>query len=348
MHYMPAALIGEFAAADNAGKRRARDKAVWVARRGMPRPFPSRARDVGYDADNPRLYQSPSMDIDWLWQRAERDHHAVQELVAGIRATGVVPAISFANVLAPYAAHLVARHPSLVLDGDRSDLVENSATHDTGLQLRLDAFPRLADAFLTARRWLLVTAPAGVELVTTDIGWQYMPGQVPGEVFIPVTPRDALVIRGGGRSYHPTSEFLEIPVVDDWEPWMLEIRRDVMILTAPHEVYAPSEELAAHALRLWDQPPPDTQPFVDGATANAHDLALVTTRAMPDLLQQDAAHDSALAFARMIAIQHRWSCQCEQQLGSINDRTARDIARRRMHDALKLAEASLREQGLLT
>lgn len=47
----------------------------------------------------------------------------------------------------------------------------------------------------------------------TDIGWQYMPGAIPGEVFIPVSPRAALVIRGDGRSYEAGVEQSDVPVV---------------------------------------------------------------------------------------------------------------------------------------
>jgi hypothetical protein len=226
MHYMPAALIGEFGA-DATTKRRTRERQVWVARRGVDTPFRATAQNVGYDPANPRMYEGAQSNIDEIWQRAERGHQGVQLLTRGIAETGVVPASAFANVLAPYTAHLIARHPSLALDDGLSELSSGSETREHDLHLRYQTFARLADAFLTQRKWSLLTAPAGVTLINNDIGWQYVPGRVPGEAFIPINPHTAFVIRGGERSYDPHSDWVSIPGVE-WEAWMVELRRDAV------------------------------------------------------------------------------------------------------------------------
>lgn len=85
------------------------------------------------------------------------------------------------------------------------------------------------------------------------------------------------------------------------------MRRDGMILTAPRDVYAPTEALAAHALDLWSNRPPEPE-FVDGALAKPHAMAdVVASGAMVDLLQHGAKESPDLSFMRMLAIQHRWA-----------------------------------------
>jgi hypothetical protein len=344
MHYMPAALIGEFAALESATKRRSRERPVWAARRGVDKAFIASAEDLGHDPKNPHLYRSEESNLDPLWQRAEGDHAAVQGLAGIIAETGVVTGAAFANVLVPYAAHLVARHPALWLDGEWTELVEGSDDHEQGLQRRFAAWARLADVFITGREWFLAVAPPGVLLTTTDIGWHYVPGASPGEVFMPVSPRAAFVIRGGGRSYDPHSEWVAIPPVV-WEPWMLEVRRDAMMLGAPREVYAPTKQLAEHAISLWTSPAPERD-FVDGAHATAHDLAMARSQVWAGLIVEGAALDPRVAFSRLIAIQHRWGCACEESLATIEDRSERRLQRRVRRSAIRAAEQMLREQGL--
>lgn len=350
MHYLPAALIGEFAGEPDGGRRlpaAARDRRVWVARRRVPTVFMTRAANVGFDSDDRQLYRGSAYNLDELWQRAERDHFAVQALVSGILDAGFVPARGLANILVPYVAHLLARHPLLGLDGQASQLSSASAGHDMALKQRVQAFPRLADALLTDRRWLILRAPVSVPLVTNDLGWQWIPGHIPGEVFVPMSPRAAFVIRGDGRSYAKDADFIEVPVVT-WPDEQVALRRDVMMLTAPKDVYAQTQEDVRRALRLWsaNRPDPDRE-VVDGELASAHDLALVASSATADLLQENAAQDPMVAFARMLAIQHRWGCECEAALTQIEDATLREDARNAMHSHLAVGEQSLREQGLL-
>jgi hypothetical protein len=352
MHYQPAALIGEFAAQNVDGKGRdiaPRDRRVWVAKRGADKAFYTRASNVGFDARNRDLYQGPEYNLDELWQRAEGDHRSVQGLAAGIAATGEVPAQGFANVLVPYAAHLLSRHPRLGLLGDGvSDLRHpdplgiGAAVRHAALEDRRRLFFQMCDALLTARRWLLLDCPDGVELVGTDAGWQWMPGAMPGEVFIPLNPKLALVIRGDGRSYVKDAEMLEIPVVS-WPAEDITIRRDLMMRDAPHEVYAPSKELAEQARTLWAPP----EASASEAAALPAAIPPFDSTAIAGGLVQDAAADANLAMARMIAIQHRWGCGCEAALEGEPDQHLRELRRTQSHALLAAAEETLRQQRLL-
>lgn len=105
MHYLPAALIGQFAdAAPESGRSvpaAARDRRVWVARRGVAKPFVTAAAKVGVDPDNPQLYRGSTDNLDELWQRAERDHFAVQGLVGELIETGRVSAPRSPTSLCP-------------------------------------------------------------------------------------------------------------------------------------------------------------------------------------------------------------------------------------------------------
>lgn len=337
MHYMPAALIGTFSSSSAGASR---DRAVWVARRAADRAFATAAHNVGYDPDDRQLYAGTEYDLDELWQRAEGDHGSVQGIVSAALSGTPVTAPDLAFVLAPYAAHILARHPRLGLEGEESVLRSGTVGHERALDLRRAAFARLADAFLNSRRWLILHSP-DVPLVTTDLGWQYVPGEMPGEVFLPVAPNAALVIRGGGTSLALDSDDLDLPVVT-WDDWMVRLRRDAMILTAPSDVYAPTRELAEQARDLWEAPSPPSSEPLDGEPANAHDFAQIASGAIVDLLQIGAAQDPSLAFARMIAVQHRWGCDCERAL-QMFDEEVRDQLREHSHALLRLAEESLRD-----
>lgn len=161
------------------------------------------------------------------------------------------PAGWFVNVLAPFVAQLLARPPRLVLD-DMSDLTTESSTRESALGQRPEAFAHFLDAIVYQRRWLVVDAPPG-SLPSTDLGWIYMPGDFPGELFIPVTPSRALVVRGGRPwTYFHGDDLVDIPVVA-WPPDQVRVRAEAMMLVAPREVYAATPDLTEHALRLWAQ-----------------------------------------------------------------------------------------------
>ncbi len=348
MHYMQAALIGAFfepATIFDSRRVAARDRRVWVAHRGVDSAFATRAAKVGLDKRNPDLYVGTTRNLDDLWQRAERDLSRVQAVVDEITYTGEVPARALANVLAPYCAHLLARHPRLGLEGRESVLGRAGEARDQALAAREALFYRLCDALLTRRRWLVVPAPAATALVTTDLGWQWVPGAGLGELFIPVNPGAALVIRDDGRTYEPGREYLDVPV-PAWADWEVALRRDAMILTAPSEVYSATRPQAEAALALWATPAPDDGPVEDGSRATAHSLAGLASSAVVELFADGAAHDPGLAFARLIAIQHRWGCECDAAIADIVDPRERDRARRGMRAALRQADASLRQQGL--
>ncbi|MDT7537876.1 MAG: hypothetical protein QOI82_1461 [Actinomycetota bacterium] len=349
---MPAALIGEFSDSAPVGVTQAaaaRDRRVWVAKRGADKVFQTRAANVGFDARNHDIYMGTEYNLDLLWQRAEGDHRHVQGLAQGIALTGEVPAKGFSNVLVPYVAHLLARHPTLgLVDEGFSDLRKpdplgiGARMRHTALETRRHLFFQLCDALLTARRWLLLSCPDGVELVGTDVGWQWMPGAMPGEVFLPLNPRLALVIRGDGASYFRDAEMIPIPVVT-WSAEDIEIRRDVMMRDAPQEVYASTRALAERARTLWiEQACSGTRTTESLLEA----IPTIPTAGLTGMLVQGAVADPNLAFARMLAIQHRWGCGCEEALEREPDEQAKAVLRDRSHVLLAAAEDSLRSQDL--
>jgi hypothetical protein len=344
MHYWPAALIGRFGV-PSSGKS-PRDNRVWVSRKGVDRPFLTAASKVGYDPSNPQIYRGPLVNLDDVWQRAEGHHGMVQRLLSDIVATGVIPAEAFACILVPYVAHLIARQPRLFLpDEGMSDLIQGSESHDKHLALRFAAMWKFADALLTARKWFVVVPPDGVELVTTDLGLLWGSGPTPGEIFLPLSPKAALVIWGGGHSYDPRSDWVEVPRLD-WETWAIEVRRDAMILATPHDVYTSSEETAIYAHNLCRTPPPSRSSLRAGDRATAFDLAVADTHLMAGFVQDGAAMHPQVAHARVLCVQHRWACSCDEAFADVADPVSRREMIRARDQSLWIAEAMLREQGL--
>jgi hypothetical protein len=131
MHYFPAALIGQFGQ-PIAGKA-ARDRRVWVARRGHASPHLAPARTVGLDRAYPQIYGSAAdlglgFGLDDLWQTAERHLARTAEAVEDALQGRTISAETFVMSVTPFVAHLLARHPMLAIEpGPPSDLRSHDA-----------------------------------------------------------------------------------------------------------------------------------------------------------------------------------------------------------------------------
>jgi hypothetical protein len=308
-HYYPAALIAQFRLSGT--RKVGRNAPVCVARRGVDKPLVLAADDCGWDPKNRRLYQSQdgSESLDELWQRSER---MVGEVIHGVnllRDGEPAPAGWFVNVLAPFVAQLLARPPRLVLD-DMSDLTTESSTRESALGQRQEAFAHFLDAIVYQRRWLVVDAPPG-SLPSTDLGWIYMPGEFPGELFIPVTPSRAVVVRGGRPwTYFHGDDLVDIPVVA-WPVDQVRVRAEAMMLVAPREVYAATPDLTEHALRLWGAGGPAGTSDSDLAAGLAQWESWVTG----GLLRTGSAKDPTIAWQRFLVASHRFAeCHCEDAM----------------------------------
>lgn len=332
-HYYPAALIGEFG--EEASSKRGRRRPVWVARRGVPQPFRAAAQDVGVDRQHPRLYDPQTdqgFDLDRLWTESERRLGHVRALIDCATEHGQVPAEGFVTALVPFVAQLLARHPELWTPHP-SDLRVAGPARDSLMQGRSDLFGRFCDTLLYRRRWLLLDTSHDQPLVATDIGWHWMPGELPGELFVPVSPGRALVVRGGDASYTLKSHDVDLPTVI-WHAEDVAVRRDAMVLAAPREVYAHRRELAQHAVDAWAGaavPPGDI----------ARGLALPAAGLAAAFLSGSAS-DPRLAWGRFMVANHRWACQCEDELRDQGvGREKRRARVRELHALQRTAEESL-------
>jgi hypothetical protein len=338
MHYYPAALIGEFGEANS--KKSGRNRPVWMARRSAPRVFRQAAEAGGWDPQNAQLYHTPdgveAPDLDELWLASERRFGGLRNIADGAARTGCVPAQAFINVLVPFVAHLLARHPELGLL-KYSRLSADSPRQEQELRGRWEAFATFLDALAHHRAWSLLEVPESTYLVSTDIGWHLFPGPAPGELFVPLSPRRALIITGGTASYTHGDDWVEIPTLS-WADENVEMKRDVMVLAAPREVYADTEDRAEQARALWDHPAPHSPSGIDLTV-----MAMNPAANWAYLLTWGGATNADFAWARFMVESHRWGCHCEEKMKANGiPRAERRTRIRYQRLILKKAEQSLR------
>ncbi len=343
-HYYPAALIGQFSA--NSTKR-ARDRPVWVARRGVERVYRSTGDACGWRSGDPQLYDSAdgTSSLEQLWSKAEprlTDVLKTAELASEI---GAIPASVFVLTLVPFIAHLMVRHPEIHL-GQWSVLDTRSADHERAIAERRAVFWVAADTLTYQRRWLLLTTTEDDPFVSSDLGWQWIPGATPGEVFVPVSRTRAFVIRGGTPSYFYGDQAVAI---DRCQATAADIasRRDALTFTAPTEIYAPDEQTAIRGQDLWEGRREIL--LSDGSPIDGQILPR-TSAALTGLVIA-GGHDPREAGERFLASNHQYGCGCtgrrwnrrarrehEQRIS----RRARKMERRPL-DIPNLADAILQE-----
>jgi hypothetical protein len=311
-HYYPAALIGQFGPPGQDGP--ARDRHVWVARRSAPRVFRSAAAKSGLLPREPRLYDDPANSrrpdaLDDLWRVSEDQLGRILTFLDGVAETDELPARLFVEILAPFVAHLVVRHPRIVLPSGPSALSTAADSQSEEVRRRVSAFACLVDTLIYGRQWLLLECPDGLDLVSSDAGWQWLPGRSPGEIFVPISRTRAIIVRGGRSPYTHLVNWVSIPTVR-WDRADIHLRRDLIMATAPHEVYAASQSDAERAVSLWANPQ-EADPRIHGVLdiwANSPDLVW--------LVLFGAHNDPTQSWARFLTATHRFSCTCTEAIRS--------------------------------
>ena len=300
-HYYPAALIGQFSSST---KGKARNRPVWVARRGVERVFRSTGDRQGFRGSDPQMYndRGGSSALERVWAQAERGLTGAVKMAEIAERLGVLPAEWFVLTLAPFVAHLLVRHPEIHL-GRWSRLDSTSPDQDQVIAERLAAFGVAADTLLHQRSWRILTTTPDEPFVSSDLGWQWIPGAGAGEIFVPVSRTHAFAIRGGDPSYFYGDE---IVAIDHREARPLDVafRRDALAFTAPTEVYAPDEEAAQRVLDLWEGR--RQIHLSDGNPIDAE--ALPRTSAELTGMVLAGGHHPKEAADRFIASNHLFSC----------------------------------------
>lgn len=331
-HYVPASLIGQFG--ERGSTKRARERRVWVARRGSKAPFLKRGEGVGVDNGHPDIYGPADVGLDQLWQASEgRLEGVLKALDLGLQ-TNKMPLHLFVSHVVPYVAQLLARHPELLLDR-LTDLRQSRTGHD--LRERGEGFIQFVDALLYGREWAVLKVDPPEYFVGTDIGWLWMPGRMPGTILVPMAADRAFIVRGGVPSYtHRTEEIRLGPA------WMAAGQvRDVrhgMILGAPRDVYTDSKERAQEALDLWSNPAPPGDRL-----SNAQALGYRNPAHIVGPLRGGAVENPSLAWGRFLLATHRVGpCHCEHGLQALGLNEAELTKRRQWHaDLQRVALESL-------
>jgi len=302
-HYYPAALIGQFSSSTT---RKARNRPVWVARRGVERVFLSTGDACGFRGSDPQMYDDRDgfSALEQVWAQAERGLTGVVKMAECAERLGVLPAKWFVPTLAPFVAHLLVRHPEIHL-GRWSLLDTKSPDHDQAIAERRAAFWVAADTLVHQRHWLILTTTPDEPFISSDLGWQWIPGAGTGEIFVPVSLTHAFIIRGGTPSYFYGDEAVAI---DRCEATRLDtaFRRDALTFTAPTEIYAPDKTTAQRAHDLWEGR--RQIHLSDGSPIDAEALPR-TSAALTGMFLADG-HDPTEAAERFIASNHQFGCDC--------------------------------------
>jgi hypothetical protein len=164
------------------------------------------------------------------------------------------------------------------------------------------------DAITFSRRWeFLETA---YPFPTTDSGWLWLPGLVPGQLLIPLSPSRAVVISGGEPAYYRGDDLVAIPARNVSRDDQL-LLRDSFILNATSDVYCPTKDLAEHARRVLSDP---SKAHTTVAGISAATLSQSQRAAFAAFVYTGAPTSHQAAFHRFEAIQHEVedNCQCSR------------------------------------
>lgn len=215
--------------------------------------------------------------------------------------SGVVDANLFVTGVAPFVAGLLTRHPSLAIPA-WSELGTNdgrSSTHE--LAERWQAFWRTADHLVFNARWTLIESRW--PLVTTDLGYVWLPGEGLGTLHVPIHPFAMLQLTPG-RSYYLGDKAVYIEA-QQWSDTALLQSQFGMIADA-NEIYGMDQEIVqlAHDAMHADGP------FEIGGI----DVRLLAgTRQIAHLATSLGATHPVLAWRRFHLAQHDvFGCRCTQ------------------------------------
>jgi hypothetical protein len=339
MHYFPAALIGQFGQ-PRPGKA-ARDRRVWVARRGHATPYFAPAKSVGFDRSHPHIYgfsgdTGPGIGLDDLWQIAERQLGRTTDALETALQGRAIDAETFVTSVTPFIAQLLARHPMLGIEpGPLSDLRSNEA-RPAELDARMRAFETYWDALLYSRTWHVVLAPPGERFVTNDLGWTLVP---PYLLTVPLGPDRAFVIGRKERTstYNHCADEVVLERLD-WPASEVRLQRQLLMRQAPTSVFAWSKADCDEAIALW------TEGAASGSTLEdtAATLGRFPSLYFAFMLRHDAPTDAWTAVSRTRLATHRFGCSCIEAMTAQNVSAERvDLAIAQLHDGRRSAYASL-------
>lgn len=300
-HFLPAAFIGRFAELEQDHRRRRR-RTVWVADRRAPRPFQESPSKLGVSPRHARLYDSVdgSRSLDPLWSNAEGFLGTLDSFIGEALSGRAIPANLFITGAVPFVSSFFARPQQVALStisslGNRGGLSELEE-----LDAREAHWYQTVDQFLFNTRWTIIPSPS--PLVTTDLAYQWMPGEGLGRFFIPLHP-GALLMLSAGRSYYLGDDEV-IVETEEWSDISLREVQTAMMLHAPNQVYCHSRAQAKLAK--------DFMSCEGEVVVNAVDLRLLGDGRRYAMFSSLAgAADPTLAALRFhLAIDTTGSCDC--------------------------------------
>lgn len=241
-HYLPAAVIGGFAATP---APKLRESLVWVARRGVERVFQKKAEGVGalehlYTLRPDEGHSDPYF-VDGYWSRIEPQLPGAIDAIISTTITPLSAAL-WADIVVPFAAHMFTRG----IDFEkrlRSKLGPLNAVADQDPNFINLFRMRETQTMLTAvllSEWTVLHTSEAHPFVINDagrIGMWHLPSGTSGYV-IPLRRDAVLVLTRGPRRPQLTS--------DDQDRWILAGVRHLDL--APKHVPGLNAALARGAL----------------------------------------------------------------------------------------------------
>lgn len=304
-HYVPAGFIGYFGqplAKDVAARRRR----VWVARRGVPRIWRDTAQNVGVSKKKANLYDSHELEglsLDPTLTKSEGVLGYLEGFCGQVIQQGVIDANLFVTGIAPFVAGLLIRHPSLAIPAWSELGMTDKRSSSQDVFDRWGAFWRTADHLIFNTRWTIIDSH--FPLVTTDLGYVWLPGEGIGTLHIPIHPFAMLQI-SAGRSYYLGDQQVWIST-EEWPVTTLLQSQLAMMLQA-NEVFGMDEQgiQIAHDVMHGNGP---TE--IDGVDVSV----LPDTRALAFLAGGFGANHPILAWRRFhLAQTDVFGCRCAEEL----------------------------------
>ncbi|WP_188837874.1 hypothetical protein [Flexivirga endophytica] len=317
---MPAGFIGYFGQphAENLAPRRRR---VWVARRGVPAIWRARAQNVGVSKKKANLYDSRDpggLSLDPTLTKTESVLGYLEGFCAQVIRTGAVDANLLVIGVAPFVAGLLIRHPSLAAPAWSELGTSDTRSSSHALGERWRAFWRTVDHLVFNARWTVIEST--FPLVTTDLGYVWLPGDGMGILHIPIHPF-AMLQLSPGRSFYLGDKVVHIEV-QHWNNTALLQSQFGMILDA-NDVYGMDKELVqiAHSA-MHDDGPLE----IDGI-----DMQLLTgSRHIAHIATGLGSNNPILAWRRFHLAQHDlFGCWCDEN----NEDAGMSATERREWDA---------------
>lgn len=216
--------------------------------------------------------------------------------------TGAVDAKLFALGVAPFVAGLLIRHPSLATPTWSELGTVHKRSLPDELAGREQAFWRTVDHLVFNARWTLIESRP--PLVTTDLGYLWLPGEGMGTLHVPIHPH-AMLQLAPGRTFYLGDKTVYIDVQHGNDTLLCQSQ--VGMIADATEVYGMDRELVelAHAIMHCDGPLE-----IDGVDMRL----LAQSRQMAHIATQVGAANPVLAWRRFHLAQHDlFECRCTEE-----------------------------------